>query len=179
MKQFKSLFSVFMLMSAILAGFIACDKDNDDDSVNSDLVKLLTSKSWQITSVKLNPGISIMSMEFSELINFIDQCYRDDYSTFNEDGTLLYNEGQKICDTGSDSLIPSGTWELNSDETVLTVKTTTSTIEFKVLSYTNEKAVLSTSFDVLNDQIELNSELLGNLNIPSTTVIDLTFVPVE
>lgn len=76
---------------------------------------ILTSKSWRLFSSTYN-GIA----------EVIDDCAKDDFSTFKANGTLEENPGAIKC--YDDDIVQTYSWSISSDENYLTVDGTTFTI---------------------------------------------------
>lgn len=108
-----------LLFLAILVVFIgsmsACKKDSKTD--------ILTGSSWKITAMTVNPGIEdpLTQTTITDFYNSIyyPSCAKDNFMTFNEDGTSVSDEGSTKC-TATDPQTSTGTWAFNSDETQIT-----------------------------------------------------------
>lgn len=109
---------VLLLASlAITCVFTACKKDDDKPKSKADL---LTAKNWRVTAAASTEvganGQTITTDEYAQL----DACEKDNYFQFKADKKLLINEGKDKCDPTDDQEV-TGAWDLNSDQTKLTI----------------------------------------------------------
>jgi hypothetical protein len=126
---------ILFLVSVLAVAVSGCKKDDDDPS-NTDK---LTGKAWKVTAITVNPAISFGGISITDVYAFLDDCEKDNTSTFNTDKTYLDDEGGSKCDPSDPQTTP-GTWAFNSDETILTLDSADS---FKVLQ--NDGNVLKLS----------------------------------
>ena len=81
----------------------SCKKDETNKSAK----EILMSKSWKMSSSKLNG------------VETIEDCVKDDFLTFAANGTYTYNVGAITCSEYDTSY--SGTWTLSADGKTITV----------------------------------------------------------
>jgi len=111
---------ILFLVSVLAIAVSGCKKD--DDPSNTDK---LTGKAWKVKSITVDPAISFGGSSITDLYALLDDCEKDNTSTFNVDKTYLDDEGGSKCDT-ADAQTTSGTWAFNTNETVLTLDNTDS-----------------------------------------------------
>jgi hypothetical protein len=111
----KSLNYLVFIVFSVAIIFISCKKD-DSDTLTPE--KMLTSKSWKLTSVKMGGT------------DFLQDCNKDDITTFSIDGTILVTAGSVTC---SGETNQSGTWRLEDDG-----KTIVISINYSFASYNIE-----------------------------------------
>jgi hypothetical protein len=97
--KFLTLFAFALMMSVSF-----CKKDESNTVTPKEM---LTSKSWKMTSMKVN-GMEIL-----------EDCTKDDIMTFAGTGTYSTSVGTITCYDGETN--NSGTWTLSSDGKTLTV----------------------------------------------------------
>jgi hypothetical protein len=121
----------------------SCSKDDDPKLSNTQMLAGTTSKSYVMTSMKLNDV---------EMISFTEACNRDDLYTFYADKKFQSTEGATKCDAADDNLISEGTWSLSSDEKSITYDGATVAIK----ELTNSKLVVEEEEDGFKYTITLS-----------------------
>ncbi|KAA5822302.1 hypothetical protein FPF71_14210 [Algibacter amylolyticus] len=104
MKRKYFLITIFSLVLSL----ISCSEDESTSSND-----ILSSKTWVIKSKMLSPSIVYAGVEITDITLFETDETKDYSFSFNSDGTLVVNDA-------NNSVVLETTWELNSDETVLT-----------------------------------------------------------
>jgi hypothetical protein len=101
----------------VLFAFAACKKDKEEETRE----KLLTSGRWQVSAMTIDPGIPFGGVTITDYYNstLYPACVKDDFVTFNANGTLVVDEGATKCDLSAPQTV-SGTWTFNSDKTIIT-----------------------------------------------------------
>jgi hypothetical protein len=125
-----------MLISCCVAVcLLACKKDSKQKS----RTELLTTGSWHVSAYTVDPAIDFDGdgTDETNVYAAMDQCIKDDHTTFMANGTAELDEGATKCDPGDPQTIPL-TWSLNQDETQLEVQG----IEYLVESLTETQMVL-------------------------------------
>jgi hypothetical protein len=94
----------FLIYQLVLIGLVlilsSCKKKEEGTSALTPK-EILTSKSWKITSMKVN-GVETLA-----------NCEKDDVLTFLANGTFTYNVGTNKCDLSDTNY--TGTWTLSDD----------------------------------------------------------------
>jgi hypothetical protein len=106
----KLLSYAFLLMG--LSGLLTLSSCKDDDEETRSKTQLLTEKTWKLTSVKVL-GLSVPP----------EECEADDIYTYTTGGAYSKNEGATKCDVDAPQTV-SGSWEFESNETILSVSYT-------------------------------------------------------
>jgi triacylglycerol esterase/lipase EstA (alpha/beta hydrolase family) len=101
MKTLK--FLIFFVL-ALTMSVSSCKKDESNTSTPKDI---LTSKSWKLSSLKVNG------------VETIEDCNKDDIMTFAANGTYTTTVGAITCYSGETNT--TGTWSLSTDGKTLTV----------------------------------------------------------
>jgi hypothetical protein len=107
---------------AIMFGLIAffslqsCEKDDDKPSIE----KTLTGGPWQMTAMTSNPPIDWFGTPVTDVYAQLPACIKDDLTVFKTNGTVNFDEGGSKCEQGNPQT-ESGTWALNTDETIVSV----------------------------------------------------------
>lgn len=103
-----------VLIAAIL--FAACKPNNDDDAAPAKSKKeiLITGK-WKATGfVAVTDTAGKTSTE--DWFKDMEPCEKDNFLTFNSDGTVTNDEGPLKCDPGDPQTYSGGTWELMNND---------------------------------------------------------------
>lgn len=110
-------FSKMVCALAILAlTFSACKKDEQitpDPTPEPvpEKVATLSSGNWTLETMTINGN---------DVINYIDDCERDDITTFKTDGTYVTDEGATKCDP-KDKQTTDGVWEFTDNYTKMVI----------------------------------------------------------
>ncbi|MEO1263860.1 MAG: lipocalin family protein [Bacteroidota bacterium] len=117
---------LFAITLIFCLGFLTTSCNKDDDAVSDKSVpELLTQHSWK-------------------LVGLSEDCEKDNFETFNLDGTYAYDYGTDLCEPEEEN--STGTWELSADETTLTVTSNSGglsvTIEFTIIEITENSMTL-------------------------------------
>ena len=99
--------------------FLACKKDKESKSKT----ELLTNGGWHVTAYTVNPAIDFDGdgTEETDVYAVMDQCIKDDHTTFFTGGTAELDEGATKC-SFSDPQTMSLSWSMTEDETKLEVQ---------------------------------------------------------
>jgi hypothetical protein len=121
MRNYLKLFTIISF--ALLIGLSGCKKDEGNEPMtNRDY---LISGSWKVTGTVLDPGIElqpgIIITDVFEVL--VDACAKDDFMTFNSNGTITEDQGATKCDPDDPQTNSDGTWTLSEDGSTLTITT--------------------------------------------------------
>lgn len=94
-----------------------CPAGFSGDSCEVSFTDLLTANDWMVVGFNIEPAIDIDGTEVNNLIPFIQACDLDDFFDFNTDGSYTIEEGASKCDPNDPSVVESGDWLWNSDNT--------------------------------------------------------------
>jgi hypothetical protein len=130
---------LFLIIIALTVSVTACQKDKESRSIK----EILNSSSWKISSYKLN----------DEEIALLD-CQKDNYLTFNSNGTYTDYTGTILCNIYETNI--NGTWTLSDDG--------------KTLTLDSVQGVQSAS-------VEINESKLVLTIIDDTDIIVMTCIP--
>jgi len=140
----KKLFLIALAVSSLSA----CKKDSENSPSKTDL---LTSKKWRITadtetSTTTITGSAPVTTTTNQYATTA-ACEKDNYTQFNNNKTLVLDEGASKC-SSNDPQQTTGTWDLSSDQTKLTVGVsgTTGTNTLDVLELTASTLRLRQSY---------------------------------
>lgn len=104
---------------ALVLVFASCKKD-DDNSMTPE--EYLTAGNWKVTGMTINPPITVLGIEYSDIYTlFVQDCDKDDLIKFNSDGTLTEDEGPTKCDPDDPQTTTDGTWTLSENGVTLTI----------------------------------------------------------
>ena len=98
----------------VTASLGACKKEQA--SVAPSRTYLLTAKNWRKTAWTITSGSAAPTDVYAQL----PACERDDFYKFNADKSLVRDAGATRCNMADPQTRP-GTWNFNSDQTVLTL----------------------------------------------------------
>jgi protein TonB len=104
--------------------------------------KLLTAHTWKETAVLVHKFIKGDTIQYDITSQFaaID---RDDYTVFYPDGTFLFEEGNAKFTSRSAQKYQRGTWQLEENESVLSLTFSHSTDRYAILTLNPFKMVLN------------------------------------
>lgn len=109
-------FAMLLLLMGGMVAISSCKKDDDDSPSKT---KLISGKNFYVKSMKIDPGVSTPAgITVTDLFPFTADCVKDNFITYNENGTFVEDEGASKCEPGDPQTI-NGTWEFLSDETQL------------------------------------------------------------
>jgi len=147
-KMKVSKFLPMVLFLGVLS-FSSCnDDDDDDDPTPPTRTELLTAKNWMVEGWNIEPAIDVDNNGTQEnnLIPFIEACNLDDFFDFNADGTYTIEEGDSKCDPNAPTVVESGDWIWNSDNTrIIFEPSGGSSREAEVVSITSTEVVVEIS----------------------------------
>lgn len=79
----------------------------------------LTTDKWKITAVHMSKGDTL-------IVDYYDgqmkDCEKDNFIFFNKSGSITSDEGATKCDASAAQITTDGSWTLNSDTTMFTIK---------------------------------------------------------
>ena len=84
-----------VLMTALTLLTTSCKKDDD---VAPDKTKILTSGSWQLSAMTVDPAIDWFGTPVTNVYSQLPACVKDDLAIFKTNGNVNYDEGASKCD---------------------------------------------------------------------------------
>jgi len=113
----------------------SCKKDEKSKTKT----ELLSNGSWHVTAYTVDPPIDWDGdgTDESNVYPVIEQCIKDDHTTFFANGTGELDEGPTKCDPNDPQTIPLS-WEFDQSESQLTVES----IQYQIESLTESQMVL-------------------------------------
>jgi len=113
----------------------SCKKDEKSKTK----AELLSNGSWHVTAYTVDPPIDWDGdgTDESNVYPLIEQCIKDDHTTFFANGTGELDEGPTKCDPNDPQTIPLS-WEFDQSESQLTVQS----IQYQIESLTESQMVL-------------------------------------
>jgi hypothetical protein len=131
----KKISHLIIIISAITLALTACQKEKASVSAK----EMLTAVSWKVSSYKIN----------DEEIALMD-CQKDNYLTFNTDGTYTDYVGDITCSISETNI--NGTWSLSADGKILTLESLQG-VQTASLEISKSKMILTITDD--GDIIEM------------------------
>lgn len=150
MKTIRLLPVIAIVAFALL--FTACKKDDDKPLTRE---QILTSGKWKVTAITVDPAINFNGVMITDFYNsaFYPDCVKDNFSTFNANGTVIDDEGPTKCST-SDPQNVSGTWVFNSDKTIITLTYRGESTSYNILEFTNN--LIKTRYSEVIEGVQYN-----------------------
>ncbi len=136
--------ALMLLVSAAILTASSCKKDDDEQKSKTDLI---TSGSWKVTNMIVDPPIVMEGMEFSDLFAFMPDCAKDDFMTFHSDGTVVNDEGASKCDAG-DPQTSTGTWSFNDAETQIIMQEDQGNVAYDLINLTDTNLEIGADMQV-------------------------------
>lgn len=136
----KLLFSMLAFSS-----LLACKKD-DGNNDGCALSSAALAGKYKTTSVKYKQSSAFPEVDYYNVL-LSDACDRDDYITFNADGTYVVTDAGVVCFPNNNT---SGTWSLSGNILTQDSPSNTSTVEnFSCTSFTTKHTNVFVSGDIL------------------------------
>jgi hypothetical protein len=129
-------FTSIIALACVMA-LASCSKDDAATGPKKDVLTGGTSKSWKVSAVSVT--VSGQTVDITSTI-LADACDKDDFLTFKSDGAYLEDEGALKCFTSSPQTV-TGTFTVNTAETEVTTKTSSSTTVYTIVELTGSKFV--------------------------------------
>lgn len=114
--------SALIAMLCISLSFSSCKKDEEEEPAPAPTKKeLLSGNNWELTAYSVEPAIDIdqNGTQENNLMPYLQACSLDDFTDLNTDNTYTSEEGPSKCDPNDPQVFESGSWSLNSDETLV------------------------------------------------------------
>jgi hypothetical protein len=111
--------TILLAITIVCAAGFSCKKDEKSKTKG----ELLTTGSWHVTAYTVDPALDWDgngSVE-TNVYAIMDECIKDDHTTFHSDGSGELDEGATKCDDGDPQTVPL-TWVFSQNETQLTVQ---------------------------------------------------------
>jgi len=121
----KSTYYLILIILCFAVAVTACQKDKESRSKK----EILTANSWKLASYKLND---------EEMV--LEDCQKDNYLTFNSNGTYTDNTGPVLCDIYETNF--NGTWTLSDNGKTLTLESVQG-VQTASVEITESKLVLT------------------------------------
>ncbi len=125
------------LTIAIGSCFASCQKR---DPAPLSRTQLLADKKWYVESYVVTTPIA----STQDIYPLIPSCRQDDFEQFILSGSFLYDEGLTKCNA-ADVQIQSGTWQLSTNDSQLTITFNSSTRIYIIAELTNKSLRLKSS----------------------------------
>jgi hypothetical protein len=108
-----------LISCCVVLFLFACKKDSKPKS----RTELLTTGSWHVSAYTVDPAIDFDGdgTDETNVYAVMDQCIKDDHTTFMANGTAELDEGATRCNV-YDPQTTQLTWSFNQDETQLEVQ---------------------------------------------------------
>jgi TonB family protein len=104
--------------------------------------KLLTAHTWKETAVLVHKFINGDTIQY-DITGQFAAIDRDDYTVFYPDGTFLFEEGKSRFASGSTQKYQRGTWQLEENESVLSLTFNHATDRYAILALNPFRMVLN------------------------------------
>ena len=107
----------YLILGSIAVFAVSCKKDSSSSQSNTDK---LCGKNWKVVAYTINPGIQLApgGPLITDYYSTFQSCEKDNFSTYNKNGTYVDDEGATKCDPADPQTTP-GTWYFSNNETVL------------------------------------------------------------
>jgi hypothetical protein len=125
---------IFLLL--IVFGNMMCDKEKDTPEL------VLTGKQWKLSEWSVSPPYEVEGEYITDLYALMPECAKDDFTVFDNDGTLLKDDNQQKC-SDNDPQIVEGTWEIGAGETKLRITIDGDETEYSIDEIRDDFLVLS------------------------------------
>jgi hypothetical protein len=105
----------YFAFALLISGTIfSCKKDSGDSAPSK--TDLLAKASWKVINAEadtLGTGV------YFSLLPYLDNCEKDDITTYKADHTYQVTEGASKCNASDPDVFDSGTWQFSADEKLL------------------------------------------------------------
>ncbi len=142
----------FLPMLALLSFVMVSCGDDDEDEPAPTRSQLITSQSWSVVSLNVEPAIDLdgNGTQENNLIPFLQACDLDDFLKLNANGTFTNEEGASKCDPNDPQVIQSGVWIWNSDETRVVLTAGGQSTEYVVTALSSTALTTTETFVIQN-----------------------------
>jgi len=128
-----------LLIITLIAMVVNCKKDENAATSRKDL---LSGKTWIMTAETISPAMNVNGTLITDFYSQEPSCTRDDIAKLNSNGTYTLEEGATKCSANDPQVYETGTWTLNSDETVLVLTSNGTVTNAKIQELTATKLVI-------------------------------------
>jgi hypothetical protein len=128
----------FALVLLISGSIFSCKKDSGTSAPSN--TDLLTKASWKIVNAEadtLGTGV------YFSLLPYLDNCEKDDITTYKADHTYQITEGASKCNSTDPDIYDSGNWQFSADEKLLIQQGSSSTGTYTIESLTDATLIVS------------------------------------
>jgi hypothetical protein len=112
---------IVIVAALCLGGLYSCQKElSNSDTTKVDASLLIGS--WTLLSVVQTPALFDFNgdgVNDADAVPYLQDCKKDDFTTFLADSTHQQDEGATRCDPSDPQIIPLGPWSLSADKTVV------------------------------------------------------------
>lgn len=131
--NYRTLISTLFCAMAL----VACKNDPT-------VTDMLTADDWKMTSMTVNPSIIVNGVTITDYYSQLYDYDKDNILRFREDGTFVTDEGP-LKENANDPQTRQGNWLLSVSEEQLTVWSDADTVNYSLLSVTEDELMLSYS----------------------------------
>ncbi len=150
--------TTFALLAGLTLGWTSCSKDDEDGDNGvkpKTKTELLTTPTWKMSGLKIDPPMVLEDTTISDLLVNLP-CMQDDNmkytATENGKGTYREDEGATKCDE-EDPQSTNGDWSFNTSETKLTIKDSDGEVtDVNINALTESKLELSSPIQLENPE---------------------------
>ena len=96
-----------------------------------------------MTAESISPAINVNGTLITDFYSQEPSCTKDDLAKLNSNGTYTLEEGLTKCSANDPQVYETGTWTLNSDETVLVMTSSGVVTNAKIQELTATKLVIT------------------------------------
>lgn len=140
-KQVKLWLSILCL-PAMLLFMVACE-EGEEFLTPPTAEERLADGPWVYTAHSIEPGMVQGNYVIRDLYAQLDSCDQDDVYAFSSTGTFTLEQGEKSCTANVAQIIDNGMWEVNDDETELSLDFTNSNdAVYEISELTKKELVL-------------------------------------
>ena len=125
------------LGTALSLSILACKKDNENEGQDT---HGFTEKEWKLDAMTVSPAVDLDGdgVPDSDLIQFMDDCDKDDITIFRKNSKVITNYGPLKCDNESQEE-ETGTWSYQESTKKLTLHEEGSSLEVEVTESTSNR----------------------------------------
>lgn len=146
----------FLILLTLSTALSSCKKDPT-------VSEMLTEDDWQMTTLTINPAIIVDNVAITDYYSQLYDYDKDNILRFRTDGTFISDEGA-LKENPNDPQTRQGNWLLSTSEDMITVWVDDDTLNYSLLTITED--LMSLSYSQRDSATQINYTLTAGFGHP-------------